>query len=199
MLPRKCLPDGDLILCASLNRTMMTTNVHPLYLPPVVCWLNRTCVRMRRVKGVIFNVLKVTSSLLVLATLFVHVVRLWTAYAWGLLGASWSLMVCITLTGGLFLAARSSERRSRCGDTAVIAHPLSGLSLCHKLIMSFLLLATYTHTWIYYCCCCEEYAVSPLLVCSSKRGPVLFPVLKWTTFVFIWINTVGFARLIPHN
>lgn len=199
MLPRKFLPDQDLILCASLNRTMMTTNIHPLYLPPVVCWLNRTCVQVQRVKGVVFNVLKLISSVLVFVTLFVHIIRLWNLFTWGLLGALWSLMVCITSIGGLILTILSSERRSGRSDTSVIVDPMSGVSVYQKLLMFIFFLATYIHTWLYYKFCGGTEVVVSWIECSGKRGPSLFPILKWTTFVFVWINTIGFVRLLRSN
>lgn len=174
----------------------MTINVHPLYLPPVVCWLNRTCVQVRHAKGVMFNVLKVISSVLVFTTLFVHIIRLWNLFSWGLLGAMWSLMVCITLIGGSILTVLSSERRSSRSDTSVIADPMSGVSGSQKLIMFMLFVVTYIYTWLYYTVCSGTNVVVLRIECSSKQDASLFPVLKWTTFVFVWINTIGFIRLL---
>lgn len=196
MLPRRFLPDQDLILCASLNRTMMTTNVHPLYLPQAVCWLNRTCAQVQRVKGLAFNALKVVSSALVTVTLFVHMIRVWNSSTWGVLGATWSLAVCITLIGGSFLTILSSERRNGSGDASAIVDPMSGVSLSQKRVTFIFLLATYVYTWLYYRVCGGTEVLVSWSECSDRRGPSLFPVVKWTGFVFVWINTIGFLRLL---
>lgn len=200
MLPRKVLPDQDLILCASLNRTMMTTNVHPLYLPPVVCWLNRTSSQVRRVKRLIFTALKVISTVLILSTLFLHVLRLWNLFSWGLLGAMWSLMVCLTLTAGLSVTITSSDKRNDCCNTSVLADMTSLVSLGYKIATFVLFVATYTVTWLYYQLCGVTVIHSgPWLGCSDKVGSRLFPILEWTTFVFVWINTIGSVRLFCHS
>lgn len=199
MLPRKSVPDQDLILCASLNRTIMTTNVHPLYLPPVVCWLNRTWAQGRRVKGEVFKVAEVVSSVLVLVTFLVHAVRLWNSFTWGLLGALWSLTVCVTLIGGCFLTVQSSERRSAHGAFRVTADPTSNVSVSQKLAVGGFFLATYIHTWLYYYVCSNVEVVVSRIECGDRRGPSLFPVLKWTTFAFFWINAVGFLRMVWSN
>ena len=199
-MPRKCLPDQDLILCVSLNRTMVTTNVHPLYLPPAVCWLNRNCAQVQRVRIYVFNALKVISSVLVSATLFVHICRLWNLFAWGLLGALWSLVVCVALISGSVLTILSSDRRrSARGDSGAIADPMSGVSVSQKLAVFVFFSAAYVCTWLYYKYCGDTEVVVSWIECSGKRGPSLFPILKWTTFVFLWINTIGFVRLVRPN
>lgn len=198
MLPRKFIPDQDLILCASLNKTIMTTNIHPLYLPPVVCWVNRTSVQVLRVKGVIFNALKVMSTFLIGTTLLVHIIRLWNMFAWGLLGTLWSLLVCITLISGSGLTILSSERRSCLSSTSVMVNTMTGISLSQKVTMFTLFLATYIHTWAYYQLCSRNKVVW-WVECSAKRGPSLLPILKCTTFVFVWINAIGFIRLLRPN
>ena len=185
-----------MILCASLNRGVMTTNVHPLYLPPVVCWLNRTCVHVRRVKTVVFDVLKVISSVLVLATIAVHALRLWNWFLWGSLGALWSLMVCVTLIGGYVLTLLSTEKRNHSSNTATIVDPLAGVSMYQKILMFTFFLTTYNYTWLYYQLCGSAEVVVSWIDCSSRRGPSLFPILTWTTFVFVWINAIGFVRLL---
>lgn len=177
----------------------MTTNVHPLYLPPAVCWINRTCVQVQHVKGVFYNVLKVISTMLVSVTLFVHMIRLWNMFTWGLLGSLWSLMVCITLIGGSILTIMSSERRNRRSNTSVIVDPMSGVSTSQKVIMFIFFLTTYIYTWLYYEWCSDKALVASRIECSGKRGPYLFPVINWTTFVFVWINTIGFIRLLRSN
>lgn len=200
MLPRKCVPDGDLILYqASPNRTMMTTNVHPLYLPPVVCWLNRTHVQVLRVRSVLFNLVKVISIALVSVTLFVHILRLWNLFAWGLLGALWSLMVCISLIGGAIVGMLSAVRRSARSDTRAITDPMATVSISQKLIMFIFFLVTYIYTWLYYRSCGSMELVVSRLECSDRRGACLFPILTWTTFVFVWINTIGFITLVRAN
>ena len=196
MLPRTFLPDRDLILCASLSRTMMTTNVHPLYLPPALCWINRTSVQVRRAKAVCHDALKVISSMLISVTVFVHAIRLWNMFAWGLVGSLWSLMVCVTLIGGSFLTFASCERRHRHSNTSVMVDPMSGVSTAQKIVMFILFLTTYIYTWLYYEWCSDQVLAVTRIECTGKRGPCLFSVMKWTTFMFVWINTVGLIRLL---
>ena len=191
MLPRKFLPERDVML----SPVMTTSNVHPLYLPPAVCWLNRTCVQMQHVKRVVLNVFEVISSVLVFSTVFVHLIRLWNTFEWGLLGSLWSLMVCISFTGGCILTHQSWQSRSRCSDPLVTVKTKAGVSFSQKLIVFMLLLATYIYTWLYYDLCSDMEIEDSWIECSGKRGPSLFPVLKWTIFVFVWINTMGFFRL----
>lgn len=200
MLPRKCVPEEDLILCcASPNRTTTTAKVHPLYLPPGVCWINRTYDRVRRVREVLFSLVKVISVALVFVTVFVHVLRLWNLFRWGLLGALWSLTVCITLIGGSIVAGLSAATRSSRSDTRAIADPMLAISVSQKLVMLVLFLATYVYTWLYYRLCCSTELVISRVVCSDRRGPSLLPSLRWTMFVFVWINTIGFVRLVRSN
>lgn len=197
MLPRKVLPDQDLILCSTHNRTLLTLNVHPLYLSPVVCWLNRTAVQVRYVKRVIFTTLKITSTVLLVSTIFLHSLRLYSLSSWGLLGAMWSLMVCISLTVGLIVAVRSSDKQS---NIAVLADTAAGVSLRCRGVTFTLFAITYAYTWLYYNMCGVTAARDKTsLGCSDKIGPHLFPILQWTTFVFVWINTIGFVRLFQHN
>lgn len=177
----------------------MTTNVHPLYLPPIVCWFNRTCVQVQRVKGVLINALKVISTLLVFATIFVHIIRLWNFVAWGVIGSLWSLTVCITLISGSILTVLSSERRSSRSDPSVILDPMAGVAISQKVIMSIFFLATYIYTWLYYEVCGGTDVLVWWSECADRRGPSLFPILKWTTVVFVWINTIGFVRLVRSN
>ena len=199
MLPRTFLPDHDVIMFASLNRTMMTTNVHPLYLPPIVCWLNRTCVKVQRVKQIVANIVKAISTLLVAATICLHIMRLLTFFAWGVLGSLWSLMVCVTLMSGSILSVLCSERRNCGSDTSVIVDPMAGVDVSHKVVMSIFLLATYIYTWLYYEVCGGTEVVVSWIECANRRGPSLFPILKWTALVFVWINTIGFIRLVRSN
>lgn len=195
MLPRKTVPNQDLILCASLNRTMMTTNVHPLYLPPVVCWLNRACVQGKHLKSVIFLVTAVISSILVSVTLFMHMVRLWNLFAWGLLGALWSLTVCFSLIGGCLLITQSLERQRSCSSASRLStSPVSTIPVPKKLITGGLFLVAHVLTWLYYYICSDDVIAASRIQCADRRGPSLFPILKWTTFVFFWINTIGFLR-----
>ena len=196
MLPRTFLSDHDLILCAYLNRTMMTTNVHPLYLSPVVCWLNRTCVQVQRVKCVCLNGLKVVSTVILFTTIFLHMVRLWNLPTLGLLGSIWSLMVCAALIGGFSLTILSSDKRSSPCDTSVAIDSMAGVSVCQKLVFFSFLLATYIYTWLYYKACSDIELVGSQIDCSGKRLLSTFPIVQWTTFAFSWINTIGFIRLV---
>lgn len=193
MLPRKVLPDQDLILCATHNRTLLTSNVHPLYLSPVVCWLNKTSAQVRLVKRGIFTALKITSTALLVSTIFLHSLRLYSLSSWGILGATWSLMVCISLTVGLVVAVRSSDVQS---NAAMPAATTEVVSMRCKGAICALFATTYAYTWLYYITCGAAAARDNVsLGCSDKLGPHLFPILQWTTFVFAWINTIGFVRL----
>ena len=172
MLPRTFLPDHDVIMFASLNRTMMTTNVHPLYLPPIVCWLNRTCMEVQRVKQVVANIVKAISTLMVAATICLHIMRLLTFFTWGVLGSLWSLVVCVTLMSGSILSVLSSERRSRGSDTSVIVDPMAGVAVSQKVVMSIFFLATYIYTWLYYEVCGVPRSLFRGLNAQTDEGPL---------------------------
>lgn len=174
----------------------MTTNVHPLYLPPIVCWLNRTCVQVQRAKRVCFNVLKVISTVILFTTIFLHMMRLCNLLTLSLLGIIWSLMVCAALIGGFSLTILSSDKRSSHRDTSVAIDSMAGVSVCQKRIFFSFLLATYIYTWICYKICSDTELVGSRMDCSGKRLLSTLPILQWTTFAFAWINTIGFIRLV---
>lgn len=174
----------------------MTSSIHPLYLPPAVCWLNRTCAQVQRVRINLFNVLEVISTVLVSATLFAHMCRLWNLFAWGVLGALWSLAVCIALISGCVLTILSSDRRQSARvDSGAITDTTPGVSVSQKFTLFIFSSAAWICTWLYYKYCGGTEVVVSWVDCSANRGPALFPILTWTTFVFGWINAIGFARL----
>ncbi|KAE8277895.1 hypothetical protein D5F01_LYC24063 [Larimichthys crocea] len=186
----------------------MTTNVHPLYLPPVVCWLNRTWAQGRRVKGDLFKVAAVVSSILVLATVLVHAVRLWNLFTWGLLGALWSLTVCITLIGGCFLTVQSWERSSAHGACRAPGHT-STVSVSQKLAMGGFFLTTYIHTWLYYHVCSSLEVVVSRIECdwfgpievmsSSFRGVVQLHFLFLSLSILYFTFALTQGDLTPGN
>ncbi|KAJ7983655.1 hypothetical protein DPEC_G00374570 [Dallia pectoralis] len=108
----------------------------------------------------------------------------------------WSLTVCVTLIAGSVLTVMSSEIRSRHCDTTVIADPMAGVYVSRKLGMFMLFAATYTCTWMYNDICGGTEVVVSSIECPGTRGPSLFPVLEWTVFVFVWINAIGFVKLV---
>lgn len=94
------------------------------------------------------------------------------------------------------MTIRSSVKRRGCSNTAVMTDPISSVSVSHKLTMFTSFIVTYIYTWLYYNFCYRTEVVVSWIECSGKRGPCLLPILKWTTIVFIWINTIGFIRLV---
>lgn len=190
MLPRTWLPDQDLVLCASLRRNVTTSSIHPLYLPPIVCWLNATQVRTRVIKLALLSVLKVISTLIALTTLFVHAVRLCNISSLDIQHTLWSSAVCTTLLLGFILSVLSSDNRTRSSDPSVLTDTLSGIAWFHKATMTTLLLSVYMYIWLHYRWCHEEHVRSPTV--DMRNTHIL---LQWTTFAFVWINVIGFVKL----
>lgn len=79
MLPRAHLPDQELVLSVVLNKNMTTSAIHPLYLPPVVCWINNTHEQVRFWKLKLYMALRLLSTCLILITTVAHALRL---YSW---------------------------------------------------------------------------------------------------------------------
>lgn len=191
MLPRTWLPEQDLILCASLRRTVTTVNVHPLYLPPVVCWLNSTQVKVQRFKTVLLRGLSFVSTAVVLLTLFLHAIRLCNISKMDLLDAIWSISICTALSAGLICSILSSDTRNRSNTPSGLTDTLSGMSWCHKAIMCTLFLAAYVYTWVYHRTYNGYHAPGGVRTPSWDTRVLV----EWTTCSFMWINVIGFMKL----
>lgn len=192
MLPRAHLPNQELILSVMLNKNMTTSNVHPLYLPPVVCWINGTYEQVRRWKLKLYILLRLASTSIILATILAHVLHLCD---WSLLsttGAIWSLSVCATLVWGMCIGSMSATRRSEYDQSKSRLHPDFGVSLASSLLLCSQLMLMYVCTWAYRRTCQGEGAAQ---VADSSCYTYLY---VWTVAIFLWINTVGFIRLFRH-
>lgn len=200
MLPKTFVTDRDLILSVSLSKgTFATTNVHPLYLSPAACWINRTLESSRSAKVVLVNVLKVVSSALIFGTLFAHTVRLWDPFALGLVGTAWSLTVCVALGAGIAVTATTSKLRSSRANLGLAVDPLAGVPFTHRVVVFALFCAAYVHTWIYYARCCGPEPLggeSSWTGCSERRGPSAIPLATSTALTFAWINGIGSLRMV---
>lgn len=181
---------------ASLNMPIMTNNVHPLYLPPAVCWLNKTYVQMRNFKSALFHIIKWFSVLVILLTIFVHATRLCHLTTVESMESLWSLTVCITLAKGLVLAMISSDHRSNHSNTSTSMDPMAGISVYLKLIMVILLFTTYFCTWVYYNMCERSAMVTSSSHCIKRLARQSFPILTLTLFTIVWINAIGLVRLL---
>lgn len=190
MLPRAHLPDRELVLSVILNKNMTTSAIHPLYLPPVVCWINTTNEQVRFWKLKLYMVLRLLSTCLILITIVAHTLRL---YSWELLSgvaAIWSLSVCTTLIWGLYIGATCASRRNDYDHSKGRLHPDFGVSKTSSFALCFQLLVAYMCTCLYWRTC-HEGKSTPADAAESH-------LYVWTIGVFVWINAVGFVRLFRH-
>nr|BBA49210.1 hypothetical protein [Oryzias latipes] len=190
MLPRTFVPDCDLIASAALNRgAVLTSGVHPLYLSPVVCWLNRTRERLRRAKRSAVCALKGASNAASMLAILSHSVKLWDYPTLDATAAGWSLTVCGALIAGLAVAANSSRALVSRADPKVIAQPLRVIPLWVKCLLSALLFSAYTYTWMY----CADPSRSGCWEEGRRAWP---PLWSCTVGLFLWINAVGLLGLL---
>lgn len=155
MLPRAHLPDQELVLSVILNKNMTTSAIHPLYLPPVVCWINTTHEQVRFWKLKLYMVLRLLSTCLILITIVAHALCL---YSWELLSgvaAIWSLSVCTTLIWGLYIGATCASRRNDYDHSKGRLYPDFGVSKTSSFALRFQLIVAYMCTWLYWRTCHE--------------------------------------------
>lgn len=179
------MPDRDLIASAALSRGAVATGgVHPLYLSPAVCWLNRTREQSRRAKRSFVCVLKGLSNVASVIIIFAHTVKLWDYTTLDATAAGWSLTVCSALIVGLVTAASSSGALASRADPGAIANPLQLTPVWVKCLNSGLLFSAYAYTW--------EYCADPYRDGCWEGERRAWPVL-WTctACLFLWINVVG--------
>lgn len=193
MIPANTLPDHDLISCSTFGFSMTTANIHPIYLPPVVCWINESYGYVKRIKCALFTLLKVMSTLLIAGTLLLHAAQLRQPARLGVLGTIWSIAVCGASAGGLIVAVLSSHKLSVSSDINFIANPTGSLPVDWKLYTCSYLWMTYTLTLCHTLCVGGARSrYHNVLICS--QGPDHAVLLLWTWCVFIWINAVGWTR-----
>lgn len=187
MLPRAHLPDQELVLSVILNKDLTTSTVHPLYLPPVVCWLNSTYKQVRLWKLKVYTVLRLLSTCIVLFTTTAHALHLYNWDSLNSVAVIWSVSVCSSLIWGMHIGATSSSRRAERDKSACRAYPDFGVSRTASLVLCLQLMVAYVCTWLYSKSCREKAGM-----CNNAVWSHLY---EWTLFVFVWINTVGFLRL----
>lgn len=183
MIPKIHLPDQELILSVILNRDLTTSTIHPLYLSPVVCWLNSTHIQVRRWKLKVYTVLRMLSMCIVLCTTTAHALHLYNWTSLDSIAVIWSLSVCSSLICGMHIGATCSMKRAELDKSACRAYPDLGVSRTAKVTFCTQLLLAYVCTWLYSKRQWDEIAL---------WAPHLY---EWTVFVFAWINAVGFLRL----
>lgn len=190
MLPRAHLPDQELVHSVILNKHMTTSAIHPLYLPPVVCWINATNEQAHYWKLKFYMVLRLISTCLILITIVAHALTLYSWESLSGVAAIWSLSVCATLIWGLYIGATCASRRNEFDRSKGRLHPDFGVSTTSSFALCFLLLLAYLCTWLYRRTCHE--GKSTLAEGMESR------LYVWTIGVFVWINAVGFLRLFRH-
>lgn len=184
MLPRAHLPDQELVLSVILNKDLTTSTIHPLYLPPVVFWLNSTHKQARLWKLKVYTVLRLLSTCIVLFTTTAHALHLYNWDSLNCAAAFWSMSVCSSLIWGMYIGATSSSKRTECNKSACRAYPDFGVSRTASLALCVQLMLAYVCTWLYSKSCRENAGM-----CNRSH------LYEWTLFAFVWINTVGFLRL----
>lgn len=187
MLPRSHLPDQELVLSVILNKDLTTSTVNPLYLSPVVCWLNSSHKQVRRWKLKVYTVLRLLSMCIVLFTTTAHALHLYNWNSLNSVAVIWSVSVCSSLICGMHIGATSSLKRTECDKSACRAYPDFGVSRTAKFTLCVQLLLAYVCTWLYSKSCWEKAGMCDIALWSH--------LYEWTVFVFVWINTFRFLRL----
>lgn len=187
MLPRAHLPDQDLVLSVILNKDLTTSTVHPLYLSPVVCWLNSTYKQVRLWKLKVYTVLRLLSTCIVFFTTAAHALHLYNWDSLNAVAVIWSASVCTSLIWGMHIGATSASKRAERDKSACRNHPDFGVSRAASLALCAQLVLAYVCTWLY-----SESCRKTSGMCNNSPWSHLY---EWTIFVFVWINTVGFLRL----
>lgn len=190
MLPRAHLPDQELVLSVVLNKNMTTSAIHPLYLPPVVCWINNTHEQVRFWKLKLYMALRLLSTCLILITTVAHALRLYSWESLSGVAAIWSLSVCTTLIWGLYIGATCASRRTDYDHSKGRLYPDFGVSKTSSFALCFQLMVAYMCTWLY-SRTRHEGESTPADAAESH-------LYAWTIGVFVWINAVGFVRLFRH-
>lgn len=187
MLPRAHLPDQDLVLSVLLNKDLTTSTVHPIYLPPVVCWLNSTHGRVRLWRLKFYTLLRLLSTGIVFFTTAAHALHLYSWASLNVVAVIWSASVCGSLISGMHIGATSASKRAELNKIAWRDHPDFGVSKAASVALCAQLACAYMCTWLY-----SESCGKTVLMCNNSPWPHLY---EWTVFVLVWINTVGFLRL----
>lgn len=187
MLPRAHLPDQDLVLSVILNKDLTTSTVHPLFLPPVVCWLNSACKQSRRWKLKVYTFLRLLSTAIVLVTIAAHALHLYNWDSLNSTAVTWSLSVCSALLWGMHIGATSSLKKAERDKSTCRVYPDYGVSKPASLALCLQLMLAYVCTWLYSQNCRGR--------TDMYNNAMWSHLYEWTLFVFVWINTVGFLRL----
>ena len=189
-LPRKTVSDVDLLLGLASTNLVFTDTIHPYYLSPAVCWLNEIHAQTKRFARQVDECANFISSVLLAVTLLTHVLRLRSVFEIGLVGTLWSAIICVTLLQGLSLTARPTVVQRNRHRRSAVHRDLASFLQKHATFM--FLLTSYVYTWLYYNFCKADPSAAS---CLNEEGPPAVPTMKWTIFVFIWINTVGLFKL----
>lgn len=174
-LLRRKLTDRELLSIAVSGDETMTLNIHPLYLPPEVCWINKTYLWLRTIKHVSAEVRDTLSHCIVIFTLLLHMISLMSGPNLQTLEACWSIAVCLAFVIGISASVTIAE----VVGTVIPISPLGSVPWTHRALLLTSLYASYILTALH----AEQETETSALVC-------------WTTFAFAWINIFGLLRMI---
>ena len=175
-LLRRKLTDRELLSIAVRGDEIMTLNIHPLYLPPEVCWINNTYLWLRTLKRASAHVCATLSHCMVIFTLLLHTIRLTAGPNLQPLEACWSIAVCLAFLLGISAFVTTTNVG---GTTLIPVPPLESVPWIHRALLTTSLYASYI-----------------LTVFHAEREPDTSALMCWTTFAFAWINFFGLLRLI---
>ena len=173
-LLRRRLTDRELLSIAVSGEEIMTLNVHPLYLPPEVCWINNTYLRLRAVKSFSARIRDGISHCIVLFTLLIHAISLTAGSRLQTLEACWSVSVSVAFLIGIGASVITAE----VGAVKISPLPLGSALQIHRALLSASLCASYIMTAFH-----------------ARGEPETSALVCWTTFAFVWINTCGLLRI----
>lgn len=191
MLPIKTISDSDLIVCSSFGKPMSTSNIHPLYLPPVVCWLNAAYRDTQRVKAALSTVLKVISGCLLMFITTLHVRLLMRPRSLGLAGTMWCSGVVFGLVCGVVGAVLSSKKRDERADVDLLAQPAMRVNPRVRSCVLAYTVTVFILTFIYEDLCASSHRHS--YVCGDRPFPR--ETVWWTIIAGIWITVLGMTQL----
>ena len=174
-LLRRKLTDRELLSIAFSGDETMTLNIHPLYLPPEVCWINNTYLWLRTIKNVSAKVCDTFSHCIVIFTLMVHTIRLTADQNIQPVEACWSIAVCLVFIIGISVSVTTAN----VSTTVIPFSPLRSVPRIHRALLLTTLCASYI-----------------LTVFHAEQEPETSALMCWTTFAFAWINIFGLLRMI---
>lgn len=189
MLPIKTIPESDLIACLSYGKPMSTRHIHPIYLPPVLCWLNEVYIETQRLKAALSTLLKVISNVFIVSLMVLHMRLLLQPKLLGFVGTAWCSSVMFGLSFGIIGAAHSSNQRDEQGAIELV----TGTRISARVRMCVLMytIIVFMITYVYSDLCTDTARTSP----GCGQQPYPRNTVWWTNVAGLWIAIVGVLRL----